>query len=108
MTPENLFRGIPCPLREELFDTLHCAGGLRIERIVSAGQCSPPGFWYDQDESEWVVIIQGRATIQFETDAQPVELSAGSYLNIPAHVKHRVASTSPTEETVWLAVFYRA
>ena len=107
MRPANLFDGIPETLPEELFTPLHQAKGLRIERIVSHGHLSPPGFWYDQDESEWVVVLQGSATIQFEGESEPVKLQTGAYLNIPAHTRHRVVSTSPTEKTVWLAIHYR-
>ena len=107
MTPENLFRGIPSKLFEELLTTLHQASDLRIERIVSQGHRSPPGFWYDQDDAEWVIVIQGDAMIEFENRRQPVELRPGSYLNVPAHAKHRVASTNPTEQTIWLAIHYR-
>jgi cupin 2 domain-containing protein len=106
MKVENLFDGIPDNLPDELFTRLHQAKGLRIERIVSQGQASPAGFWYDQEESEWVVVLQGYATIQFEDEPEPMELQAGSYLNIPAHAKHRVVSTSLTEKTVWLAIHY--
>ena len=105
MKCENLLAGIPPKLPEELFTTLHRAEGLRIERIVSEGHRSPDGFWYDQDEHEWVVVLEGKAAIQFEDDPEPVELVRGSYLNIPAHRKHRVAWTSPAEKTVWLAIF---
>jgi cupin 2 domain-containing protein len=106
MKPENILNGISPTLSEELFTTLHRAKGLRIERIVSRGHCSAPGFWYDQDENEWVLVLQGSAAIQFEADSEPVELQPGSYLNIPAHARHRVVSTSPTETTVWLAIHY--
>ena len=91
----------------ELITMLLEADGLRIERIVSQGQASPAGFWYDQDENEWVMVLSGSAAIEFEGEAAAVELQAGSYLNIPAHRKHRVVRTSATEKTVWLAVFYR-
>ncbi len=104
MKCENLFSGIPPKLPEELFTTLHRAESLRIERIVSEGHRSPEGFWYDQDEHEWVVVLEGKAAIQFEGEPEPVELVRGSYLNIPAHRKHRVAWTSPTEKTIWLAI----
>jgi cupin 2 domain-containing protein len=107
MTPQNFFRDIPVELPEELLTTLHSSDGLRIQRIVSSGHHSPPGFWYDEAEGEWVLVIQGSATIQFETDLQPVELRPGSYLNIPAHTRHRVVSTGPGENTIWLAVYYR-
>jgi cupin 2 domain-containing protein len=104
----NLFAGVPSRLADELLTVLHRVEGLRIERIVSAGQRSPDGFWYDQDENEWVVVLEGRAAIQFEGQSEPVELVRGSYLNIPAHRRHRVAWTSPTEKTIWLAIHFSA
>jgi cupin 2 domain-containing protein len=103
----NLLDNIPADLPEELFTTLLQTTGLRIERIVSQGQASPPGFWYDQEEDEWVIVLEGSATVQFDGEPQPVELYRGSYLNIPAHVRHRVAWTDPNRKTVWLAVHYR-
>ena len=103
----NLFEGIPAGLAEELFTTIHQAHGLRIERIVSQGHASPPGFWYDQDEDEWVVVLEGSAAVQFEGEPEPVELRRGSVLNIPAHARHRVAWTDPNQQTVWLAVHYK-
>ena len=59
MTPENVFCGIPSDLPDELFTTIHSAGSLRIERIVSQAHASPPGFWYDQDQHEWLLVLQG-------------------------------------------------
>ena len=107
MKTENLFNGIPSTLPEELFTTLQQSQGLRIKRIISQGHASPPGFWYDQDEHEWVIVLQGSAVIEFEDEPEPARLQTGSYLNIPAHAKHRVATTSPTERTIWLAIHYR-
>jgi cupin 2 domain-containing protein len=104
MRCKSLFDGIPANLPEELFTTLHHAEGVRIERIVSEGHSSPKGFWYDQDQDEWVILLEGEAAIEFEGNPTPVELTRGSYLSIPAHQKHRVAQTSPTEKTIWLAV----
>ena len=104
---KSLFEGIPAGISDELFTTLHRGGGLRIERIVSQGQSSPEGFWYDQDEDEWVIVLEGSAAVQFEGQAEPVELQRGFYLNIPAHARHRVAWTVQNRRTVWLAVFYR-
>jgi cupin 2 domain-containing protein len=106
MTSENLFTGIPPQLPEELVTVLCRAKGLRIERIVSEGQRSPEGFWYDQTRHEWVVVLEGRAAIEFEGEPEPVKLERGSYLSIPAHKRHRVAWTSPAEKTVWLAIHY--
>jgi cupin 2 domain-containing protein len=77
----------------------------RLERIVSAGHVSPPGFWYDQDEHEWVCLLSGAATLEVE-GGEPVELKAGSTHLLPARTRHRVAWTSPTEPTVWLALFF--
>ncbi len=106
MKPANLFRDIPMQLPDEIVETLAHAGNVRIERIVSRGQCSPPGFWYDQDQHEWVVLLKGEASLRLEGQAAPVRLAPGDYLNIPAHARHRVESTAAGEDTVWLAVFY--
>ena len=100
----NVFQPLPDDLTEEAFTELLRRGSVRIERIVSAGHASPEGFWYDQDGDEWVIVLEGAAAIQFDHEPAPVELTRGAYLNIPAHRRHRVAWTSPTEKTVWLAV----
>ena len=107
MDANNLFDGIPAAHADELFTPLHQVGGLRIERIVSQGQASPDGFWYDQEEHEWVLVVEGSATIEFEGAASPTVLTRGSYLFIPAHVRHRVVRTDPVRQTVWLAIFYQ-
>jgi len=100
----NLFAELPSNLPEELIEKLVDAPGIRIERIVSTGHASPPGFWYDQAESEWVVVLRGEAVLAFEDETQI--LKPGDYVLIPPHRKHRVNSTSLTEPTVWLAVFF--
>lgn len=102
--PANLFADLPGRLPEELFTTLLAAGRLRIERIVSFGHASPEGYWFDQDQHEWVLLLQGAARLQFEDDE--VELRPGDFLNIPAHRRHRVEWTTPDEPTVWLAIHY--
>jgi cupin 2 domain-containing protein len=107
MKTENIFDCIPPKLAEELFITIYSAKNIRIERIVSQGQSSPEGFWFDQDQHEWLIVLEGNAIIHFKDDPRPVELRRGSYLNIPAHKKHRVAQTSPTEKTIWLAIHYK-
>ncbi len=101
--PMNLFAGIPADVPQELTDCLHSGAGLRIERIVSRGQASPPGFWYDQADDEWVLVVSGAARLRFEGD-DPVELRPGDYLFIPAGRRHRVEWTDPAELTIWLAV----
>ncbi|MBT4329498.1 MAG: cupin domain-containing protein [Gammaproteobacteria bacterium] len=101
----NLLTTIPDEVEQELFDELIHSDNVRIERIVSKGQSSPESGWYDQDEQEWVVVLQGGGVIQFE-DGDEVKLSSGDYINIPAHRRHRVAWTAPDCVTIWLAVFY--
>ncbi len=101
----NLFADLPSQLPEELLTTLFSAENVRIERIVSHGHSSPEGFWYDQDEAEWVVVLKGAARLRFEDESSPTELRLGDSLLIPAHRKHRVEWTTPDEPTVWLAVF---
>jgi cupin 2 domain-containing protein len=104
--PNNLFADIPGSLPEELVQTLLAAPGCRVERIVSLGHASPAGFWYDQTEDEWVLLIQVTATLRFEDEA--IELKRGDFVNIPAHRKHRVDWTTPDEPTIWLAIHYPA
>lgn len=104
MTVENFFANLPGRLPDEVFTTLLDAPGVRIERIVSHGHASPEGFWYDQDQHEWVMVLQGAARLRFEDGRR--ELRPGDFVNIPAHRKHRVEWTTPDEPTIWLAVFY--
>jgi cupin 2 domain-containing protein len=102
----NLFSAIPASLPDELVEELITAKGMKVERIVSKGHASPEGFWYDQPQHEWVLVVQGAARLQIEGVDERIELSAGLYINLPAHVKHRVEWTKEDEETIWLAVFY--
>lgn len=101
-----MFDDLPAQLPEEVTQCLLRSGQLRIERIVSRGHCSPPDFWYDQDQAEWVIVLQGEARLRFADNDRTLHLSSGMYVNIAAHEKHRVESTKPDENTVWLAVFY--
>ena len=80
--------------------------GLRIERIVSTGQSTPEGSWFDQAWSEWVIVLAGEALIAFEDDAESRRLRPGDYLFIPPHRRHRVAWTDPGRPTIWLAVHF--
>ena len=101
MEPKNLFANLSSAPSGEEFLTLFDNANVKIERIVSHACASPAGFWYDQEEDEWVAVLRGTATLEFASGEQ-VELKAGDYLTIARHVQHRVACTS--EETVWLAV----
>jgi cupin 2 domain-containing protein len=102
----NLFSNISGDLPNELVATLLDTDNLRIERIVSRGHASPEGFWYDQQEHEWVIVLQGSAMLQFEGDHEPIRMKPGDFINIPAHKRHRVDWTTPAEPTVWLAIYY--
>ena len=106
MAPKNIFYGIPLQLPEERVDVLAESDHMRIERIVSRGHASPDGFWYDQDRAEWVVVLRGRARLEFADRPAPVELGPGDHLLIEAHARHRVSSTDPDQDTVWLAVHF--
>ena len=101
----NLFDLDACAADDEQIDALVEQGGVTIERIVSTGQASPPGFWYDSPRAEWVVLLSGAATLEFEGDATPHPLKPGDHLLIEAHCRHRVAWTSGREPSVWLAVY---
>jgi cupin 2 domain-containing protein len=96
---------VPEKIPIELIQTLLKTDNVRIERIVSRGHASPENFWYDQAEHEWVLLIRGAARIQFESD-EPMELLPGSFVNIPAHQRHRVEWTEPNGPTTWLAIYY--
>ena len=103
----NLLRDLPDARAGEVTDALLAVPGLRIERIVSCGQRSPPGFWYDQPEAEWVVLLAGAARLRFADEAHDRVLGPGDWLHIAAHRRHRVEWTDPGQPTVWLAVFHR-
>ncbi len=105
MLPNNLLASLPDAVAGEVVTALVTRGGMRIERIVSQGQASPEGFWYDQAEHEFVQLVQGYAELEFE-DGRAVTLRPGDWLEIEAHVRHRVRSTAPDEPTVWLVAFY--
>jgi cupin 2 domain-containing protein len=103
----NFKAGIPDDLPEELVTTLVKAASTRIELIVSRGHTSPPDFWYDQDEHESVFLIEGAARLEILGQGER-HLHPGDWLDIKAHVRHRVTWTTPDQVTIWLAVFYRS
>jgi len=98
----------PLDTAEEAVDCLLATRGVKIERIVSTGQASPPGFWYDQSDGEWVLLVAGAAKLMIEGEALARELGPGDWLELPPRCRHRVEWTAPDRQTVWLAVRYPA
>ncbi len=105
MKTGNLYQHIPVNFPEEIVDCVAGSQSVRIERIVSRGHASPDGFWYDVPQREWVMLVSGSAQLRF-ADGRLLDLKAGDYVEIDAHERHRVESTSQTEDSIWLAVFY--
>jgi cupin 2 domain-containing protein len=104
---ENVYAGIPDALAGEQLDVLLEGPGLRLERIVSLGHATPPGEWYDQAANEWVLVLRGRAHLLLEGEPAPLLMGPGDYLLIPAHRRHRVEWTEPSQPTVWLTLHYQ-
>lgn len=103
---KNIFSSLPEDLSAEVFEDIVSSENVRIERIVSKGHTSPESGWYDQEESEWVIVLQGAARLLFD-DGREESLDTGDFINIPVHIKHRVSWTDPDRTTIWLAVFYK-
>ena len=102
----NLLSPLPDADAAERVDALLTRPGLRIERIVSRGQASPPEFWYDQAEGEWVLLVAGAARLRFADETEARLLGPGDWIDIAPHRRHRVDWTDPMVPTVWLAVSY--
>jgi cupin 2 domain-containing protein len=110
MPPEicNLLAPLPSALSGEAFDTIVASESVRIERIVSRGQITPEGEWYDQKQDEWVLVLAGSAELLFEGNQGSQRLLVGDHVLIPAGCRHRVTWTDPDLNTVWLAVHFTA
>jgi cupin 2 domain-containing protein len=106
METGHLYQNIPAELPDEMSACLAQSTSMKIERIVSRGHRSAPGFWYEQQDNEWVLLVKGEAELRFEKENRVVHLTEGMYVNIPAHEKHRVEWTREGVDTIWLAVFY--
>ena len=103
---QNLYAPTESCMQGEVIEELLAGNQFRLERIVSSGQSTPEGEWYDQDEDEWVLLLSGAAQLRFEVSGKLLELTPGDYIFIPAHYRHRVESTDFTGQTVWLALHY--
>ena len=104
MEKYNIFEQIIIDKNEEKFFEIFKNETIKVEKIVSNGQTSPENFWYEQEKSEFVLLLEGFAILEFENREE--ELKKGDCLNIQAYEKHRVKFTSLDEPTVWFAVFY--
>ncbi len=102
----NIFSGIQKEAHDEVLETILQTQQFKIERIISHGQATTEGEWYDQINNEWVLVLKGNAGLLFEGDDETIAMKTGDYINIPAHKKHRVEWTDPEEETIWLAIHY--
>ncbi len=104
---KNIFADIPDTVSAEVFETVLEHPAFRLERIVSTGQSTPEGEWYDQEDDEWVLLLAGSAGLFFEGEKGPRIMKPGDYVLIPAHTRHRVVRTDEGQATVWLALHYR-
>ncbi len=104
---DNIFQLISLPAKTEgeYFETILSSPNILIERIISTGQITPEGEWYDQEKDEWVILLQGEAILSYE-DGTTINLKSGDYLLIPHHVKHRVIYTSDRPPCIWLAIHF--
>ena len=102
----NLLSNLPLSPAAEVLEPLLQSHGIRLERIISTGQVTPPGEWLVQGWDEWVVLLAGQARLLIDGEAVPRELRPADWINIPADVRHRVEWTSRDPPTVWLALHY--
>jgi cupin 2 domain-containing protein len=100
----NLLQLPDADLSEEFFETLLQRDGLKVERIISTGQATPTGEWYDQSWDEWVLLLSGAALLQIEGESGPRRLEPGDAVMLPARCRHRVEWTDSDTPTVWLAL----
>lgn len=107
MKIENIFSPLKTATTDEVLETFLKTSQFTLERIVSTGQATPAGEWYDQNQDEWVILLSGKAGLLFEQETELQILFPGDYVQIPAHLRHRVEWTDSSQPTVWLALHYR-
>ena len=105
MKISNLFTNIPNPSKDEFFENIIKNDKVKIQRIVSHGHTSPKEGWYEATNEEWVILLEGAATLSFK-NGEDISLSIGDYINIPAHSEHKVSWTKPECNTIWLVIHY--
>jgi cupin 2 domain-containing protein len=104
MNKKNIFENVIIDKDNEEFTKILRDKDVRIERIVSNGQKSEDDFWYEQDENEFVLLLEGEAILEFEN--KDIKLKKGDFVDIKSRQRHRVKYTSLSQPTIWLAVFY--
>lgn len=102
----NLYNNLPETTSHECFTPLLQTQGILIERIVSNGQSTAKDTWLEQEQHEWVIVLQGSAALQFEGESETKYMGTGDYVEIPAYCRHRVECTDSTQNTVWLAIHF--
>ena len=103
---DNIFSKVPYFMQDEISETLLKSEHFKLEGIISSGQATPPGEWFDQNTNEWVILLSGSAGLRFDDEEEVCIMYSGDYVNIPAHKRHRVEWTDPEQKTVWLALHY--
>jgi cupin 2 domain-containing protein len=103
---DNIFSKVPYFMQDEVCETLLMSTDFKLERIVSSGQATPPGKWFDESTNEWVILLCGSAGLRFANEEEGCVMYPGDYVHIPAHKRHRVEWTDPEQKTVWLALHY--
>ena len=86
---------------EELFLELLAHRNLVVEQILS-GESSQPAE-YLQEQDEWVLLLEGSATL--EVGGERALLEPGDWVFLPAGTPHTVVQTAAG--TSWLAVHVR-
>lgn len=104
VSPFSLFTSEPTDWSEEQIETMLNRPGVRIERILSKGHTTPEDQWYDQEDDEWVVLLQGAAQLEIESQKDLIRLRPGQGVLLPAHCRHRVVWTDPQQTSLWLAL----
>ena len=120
----NIYDKIPESITEEIIEIMYQNPHCKVERIISNGQITTENEWYDQDQEEWIILVQGEATILIEKlqeessdkcnilncnikeeSCDKVHMVKGDTLLIKSHQKHRVIYTSQNPLCIWLCVF---
>lgn len=97
----NIFENCHFDPEGEIDQAILLDHGIQIRRICSSGQAGPV---YDQEQNEWVTLLEGEAEILFVDDGERIRLTKGDHLLLEAGRRHRVTFTS--DRCLWLCVFW--